>query len=215
MGYVFDLDGTLVDSVPSLLRVVNSVLLDNGLRPSDRKENLSVAGWGLEYMFRRTLENRIEDPVAIGKLKDRMLKLYSEDPVTGSVGYEGAYGFLKRLQDAGERFALITNKHEKPALDIIGNCFPDIAFARIYSPDGGWKLKPSPDGLEDFKRNVLGGERLIFIGDTELDYQTAMGIADEVYLALWGYRGRERLVELGLPEDVMIEDFSEIPLRRG
>ena len=212
MGYVFDLDGTLVDSVPSLLRVINMVLEENGLEPSDRKENLSVAGWGLEYMFRTTLEHRIEDRDLVESLKDRMLELYSRDPVTGTTGYPGAYGFLKSLADRGEKTALITNKFKGPAEDIVEHCFPGIKFTRIYTPDGGWALKPSPDSLIDFRSNVLGDEELVFIGDTELDYRTAIGTADVIYIACWGYRGREKLLSEGLGEEFLIDDFSGISL---
>lgn len=210
MGYVFDLDGTLVDSVPTLLRVINRVLGENGLRLSDREENLSVAGWGLAVMFRRTLENRLDDDSLIESLTYRMLKLYKEDPVTGTVGYPGAYEFLRKLQDRGERFALITNKLRAPVDRIISNCFPDIEFTKIYSPDGGWAPKPANESLRDFRDNVLKGERLVFVGDTELDYHTAYGTADEIRLALWGYRGREKLLSEGFSEEMFIDDFSQI-----
>lgn len=209
MGYVFDLDGTLVDSVPTLLRVIDKVLGDNGLPLSDRKENLSVAGWGLQPMFEKTLRNRISDESEIARMTSDMLSLYREDPVTGTVAYPGAYEFLTSLAERGEKTALITNKLIAPASMIFSQCFPDFRFTRIYSPDEGWEPKPSNLSLRDFRRRYPEG-MLTYIGDTELDYRTARNTADRIYLATWGYRGRERLLSDGFPEEMLIDDFSQV-----
>ena len=209
MGYVFDLDGTLVDSVPTLLRVINKVLEENSLPLSDRVENLSVAGWGLLPMFEKTLRNRISDEREIARMSSEMLILYREDPVTGTVPYPGAYDFLMHLSEIGEHTALITNKLLTPATMILDRCFPDFRFTRIYSPDEGWEPKPSNLSLQDFRRRYPEG-LLTYVGDTELDYRTASNTADRIYLATWGYRGRDRLISDGFSEDILIDDFSQI-----
>ena len=209
MGYVFDLDGTLVDSVPTLLRVINTVLGEYSLKETDREENLSVAGWGLITMFEKTIAKRIDDPDMIELLVEKMLTLYKHDPITGTRGYPGAFECLKALQERDECIGLITNKLLYPTRKILSANFPGIEFTKIYTPDGGWEPKPSSQSLLDFKRNYTDGH-LVYVGDTELDYMTSYKVADEVRLATWGYRGREKLLKDGFPEDILIEDFTEV-----
>ena len=209
MSFLFDLDGTLVDSADSLIRVIDKVLVDNNLHKTSREENLSYAGYGLMHMFRKTCSARLLPDHIVEELSKEMFSQYILDPITGTKPYPNVYEVLRRLQVEGARIAVVTNKDSSPASKILSTCFPNIVFDEIYSPDMGWAPKPSQMSILDY-RNRYPNETLTYLGDTEADWKTAYGVADKIFIATWGYRTREDLISKGISESCLVDDIGQI-----
>lgn len=209
MPYLFDLDGTLVDSAKSLISAIDKVLSENNLEKTNREENLAFAGHGLMHMFVHTCMARNISDQMVEKLSNEMLAEYQDNPISGVEAYPGVNEGLLELQKRNEVLSVVTNKNIAPTVKILEHCFPAIKFEKIYTPDQGWKEKPSQESIKDYKKRYPEGD-LVYLGDTELDWQTGFGVADRVYIALWGYRSKEQLESKGIPESVMINDFKQI-----
>lgn len=212
MGIVFDLDGTLVDSTPDLLYATNAVLLQYNLPLSTTEENLLYAGGGLEAMFAQTLEKRIPTWAREKKeqLRTEMLSLYSAEPAKRTLPFEGMLGLLEAIQAQGIPMCVISNKLVALTQKILHVHFPSITFSKVYGIDSGFAPKPDASSLLDFKSSLPSGEELTYVGDTEIDYKTANGVADKVYLVTWGYRGLEALLEQGLAKHLMVSDTAQL-----
>jgi phosphoglycolate phosphatase len=212
LGIVFDLDGTLIDSTPDLLAAINAVLLRHNLPPSDRQENFSLAGNGLSSMFALTLERRVPSWGREKKeqLEAEMLSLYRAEPATYSVSFPGILSLLEAIQDQGIPIGIISNKHVDLTQRILDVHFPSITFSRVYGIDSGFEPKPDASSLLDFKASLGFSEELIYVGDTEIDYETARGVADRIYLATWGYRGSEALLAQGIDGSLLVRDTAQL-----
>ena len=212
MGIAFDLDGTLVDSTPDLLAAINAVLLKHNLPLSDHRENLSLAGDGLSTMFGRTLEIRVPSWPSEKKeqLISEMLALYGEDHAKLTVPFPGIVSLLEAIQDQEIPMCVISNKLIALTEKILRTLFPTITFARVYGIDSGFAPKPDSSSLLDFKASLGPYEELIYVGDTEIDYKTASGVADKVYLGTWGYRGSDALLQHGIDKSLMVRDTAQL-----
>lgn len=212
MGIVFDLDGTLVDSTPDLLSAINAVLSKYNLEPSDVQENVLHAGNGLDAMFSHTLEQRIATyPNATKEaMKHEMLDCYTANPAALSEVYPGMGSLLEAIQKSNQKIAVLSNKLKALSSKILHTLFPSIVFSKIYGIDSGFDPKPDQKALLDFKTSLDPDEELIYVGDTEIDYETAQGVADKIYLVSWGYRGIEALLEYGIPREQIISDVTQL-----
>ena len=212
VGIAFDLDGTLVDSTPDLLAAINAVLLRYNLPVSDNKENLSVAGGGLEAMFASTIEIRVPTWSREKKdqLKAEMLELYRQDPSTLTLPFPGIVSLLEAIQKQGTPICVISNKLAALTEKILHTLFPSVCFSQVYGIDSGFEPKPDSGSLLDFKRSLPIGEELIYVGDTEIDYKTAHGVADRVYLVPWGYRGFDALLGHGIDTCHIVRDLAQL-----
>ena len=212
MGIAFDLDGTLVDSIPDLLAAINAVLFKHNLPQSDVRENLSLAGGGLEAMFASTIERRIPSCSQEKKeqLCSEMLLLYSVDPAKHTLPFPGILTLLEAIQAQGIAMCIISNKLVSLTHKILHVHFPSIVFSKVYGIDSGFEPKPDPSSLLDFKASLVRDEELIYVGDTEIDYKTALGVADRVYLATWGYRGFDGLAGHGIGKHLMVSDIAQL-----
>ncbi|MBI9094568.1 MAG: HAD family hydrolase [Sphaerochaeta sp.] len=212
MGIVFDLDGTLIDSTPDLLAAINTVLLKHGLPLTDRQENLSLAGKGLASMFSLTLGKRV--PSWSREEKDQleadMFALYTDEPARLSVPFPGICSLLEAIQGQGIPIGIISNKHVDLTQKILAVHFPSITFSRVYGIDSGFEPKPDASSLLDFKSSLRSSEELIYVGDTEIDYETAKGVADRIYLATWGYRGSDALLAQGIDGSLFVSDIAQL-----
>jgi len=207
MRVVFDLDGTLVDSTPDLLAAINQVLGTHHLELSNREENQRLAGHGLHTMFASTIRARVPDWEESKQqaLVSEILDQYSTHPARYTVAYQGITEMLETLQKQHIELCIISNKLSSLTKQVLATIFPSISFLTVYGSDSGFPLKPDPTSLKRCMLGMQADESLIFVGDTEVDYETAKGTADAVYLATWGYRNKQALLSYGIHEDLLLE----------
>ena len=199
--FVFDLDGTLVDSLGIIARTFNSVLRRYGL-PSIQKEKFNYfAGDGPAVLVRRAIEylkseGRVqpgeEEFIFQGVYPD-YLETYDQLKDDLTRPYLGIEKVLDRLKEENRMIAICTNKRKIAAANLVQSIF-SVEFDYISALDDGIFRKPDPDMLNIVmeKLGVLKSEVLYF-GDTNTDMKTGKNAAVDTVGVTWGFRGREEL----------------------
>ncbi len=219
-GFVFDLDGTLIDSLKTIGSLFNSHLCKMGYDICDYDLYNEFVGDGAEVMATRAF-NYINDrdklnltEEELGKKVQQILPDYlyeynnRNDDFTKP--YEGIVKTLKKLKEEGRILAVCTNKPMKAAEIVLNNIFGKDFFDFILGDKTGIKLKPHQDMIDEFKKvSGLKPEEIVYFGDTSTDMITAVNGNLYPVGVTWGFRSREELLENGAksiidkPEEIL------------
>ena len=187
---VFDLDGTLVDTVPDIAAALDEALARYGSKPTSASEAAAMMGDGLNAFFWRALvAKRLQLPAAeAAEALDRFIEAYRQAPAQLSRIYPGIRELLVELQRSGARAAVCTNKHEPIALDILRK----LAIRELFDAVVGFRddrpKKPDPGPLLEAISHA-GGHRdfALMIGDLGADAGAASAARVPVILVTYGY----------------------------
>lgn len=208
---VFDLDGTLVDTAPDLVAVLNDVLAERDVPPLAYDEARAMIGGGIKALLQRGLaaQGAAFTPADIGRLFETYLERYAAHIADRSRPFPGVIAALDRLQAEGFRFAVCTNKLEwlshrlLEALDLAGR------FEAICGQDTFGTPKPDPDMFRQTVRRGGGDPgQALMVGDSATDIDTARAAGVPVIAVDFGYT--ETPVALLAPDRV-ISHFDELP----
>ncbi|MGH6866201.1 MAG: HAD-IA family hydrolase [Methyloceanibacter sp.] len=208
---VFDLDGTLVDTVEDLATALNETLIELGLAPHPVDKVRRMVGGGLPKLLDRALS--VDNARVSAEERDvalaRLLALYAANPATRSQLYPGARETLAALQESGIAIGLCTNKPEPITRDLLDKLGIAGLFGCIQGGDAGLPRKPDPAGLVRVVK-ALGAKphSTILVGDSVIDLETARatGLAG-VVLVSYGYSATP-VTELGA--DAVINHLHEL-----
>ena len=207
---IFDLDGTLLYTLKSILYHLNNTLKANGLKKITLDECGEFIGNGAKLLVERAVNNGgVSDIEIVKKVLTEYNHAYNSDPLPHTHPYDGICELVSALCDKGVKLGVVTNKPEPTARQLVEHFFGDkISFVR--GGRSGAVLKPDPtDSLDAL--SSLGGvpSECAFIGDTYVDIETGknMGAALSIGV-LWGFRTREELEGAGA--DMVITDPEEI-----
>ena len=203
---VFDLDGTLIDSAPDIQATAATVLREEGAAPLDRALTVSFVGAGAPAFVDRMMAARGLDPARRDAILARFLALY-EGATALTRPYPGAVEALDLLRGRGHRLGLCTNKPGRPtrrALEAVGL---GAAFEAIVAGDTLTARKPDPAPLLACVER-LGGGPAAFVGDGEVDAETAARAGVPFALFTEGYR---RSPPDAIPARVRFSDFAALP----
>lgn len=205
---VFDLDGTLIDSAPAIHAVSNAVLADLGFAPLTLPQVRSFVGKGVPNLVRQLLVASEADPDGplFGKVETALVARYETD-VEGNVPYPGVPEALSALAGFGCRLAVCTNKPYRPAEAALRHVGLWDRFDLVIGGDSLATRKPDPAMLHH-THEKLGGGRMIYVGDSEVDAETATNAAAPFVLFTEGYR-KTPVAEL--PHNVAFSDFAMLP----
>ncbi len=183
---VFDLDGTLVDSVPDLAIALNRLMASRTLPPFNRPEVARMVGDGPGVLLERAFAARFTTPDTRA-LAD-FLSDYGANAANESAPYPGVHATLRRFADAGWRMAVCTNKPEAPARTLLGAL--DLAgfFAAVGGGDSFPVRKPDPDHLRATIAAAGSSPAVaVMAGDHHNDVRAAAGLGVPSIFAAWGY----------------------------
>ncbi|OOY12381.1 phosphoglycolate phosphatase [Thioclava marina] len=205
---VFDLDGTLIDSVPAIHSVSNAVLSDLGFEPLSLSTIRSFVGKGVPNLVRQLLITSGEDPDGplFSRVEHALVKRYETD-VEGNVPYPGVIAALDALKAKGCRMAVCTNKPFAPAEAALRHVGLWDYFELTLGGDSMPTRKPEPQMLHHCHA-ALGGGRMIYVGDSEVDAETAVNAGAPFAIYSEGYR-KAPLHEV--PHDVAFSDWAMVP----
>jgi phosphoglycolate phosphatase len=183
---VFDLDGTLVDSLGDIAHHLNDALAERGLATYDRAQIGQWVGEGTEVLVARA--------VARPELRDEVAAAYRAryraHPIVTSHLYPGLPAVLDGLSD--HKLSVLSNKPHDLTCAIAQRLLHRWPFAIIAGEREGWARKPDPTGLRSIVAQ-LGCAEAIMIGDSEVDVATANAAGVRSIAVTWGFRPRERL----------------------
>jgi phosphoglycolate phosphatase len=192
---IFDLDGTLVDSLRDLADTANQVLAECGYPIHSVDAYRYFVGDGL-----RTLIERIAPAGLTEREYDNCLQRFKEIyPLNwrrNSCPYPGIHAMLAGLKNAGLRLAVLSNKPHSSILEFVDYFFPGGIFPIVFGQRPEVEKKPSPAGaLEIATMMAVAPSECLYIGDTAVDMQTGKSAGMFTIGVLWGFRERQELVE--------------------
>lgn len=203
---IFDLDGTLIDSVPDLQAALNRAFVAEGLIEFDLPTVTSFIGNGMANLVQRAMDARGVDPSEHARLIDAVTAAYEAEPTARTRIYPGVLAALEALKAAGHPLGICTNKPEGPARLILDQLGLTHWFGAIVG-GGRVALKPDPAPLHLCIAG-LGGDSAIYVGDSEVDADTAVAAGLPFLLYTEGYR---KSPAEDLPQTARFSDFSELP----
>lgn len=202
-GIVFDLDGTLLNTIGDIHKVLNECLTAFGLENIDVEKCAEFIGHGARRL--------VED--AVGGPSEEVYRLYakkfSETENELTTLYEGEEDVLSELQNRGVKFAVVTNKPQRATENICRKLLSKFDFCALLGQSGEYPLKPEPAAtLKALQIMGLKKEECIFVGDGEADVQTAKNAGLKCVSVLWGYRNKMQLQAAGA--STFAEKFSDL-----
>lgn len=204
---VFDLDGTIADTIYDLGDAVNYGLEKLGCPVHGYEEYKKMVGNGVKKLCERALPHDKKDKAA--ELRGLFKDYYSAHYLDKTKLYDGMKETLERLSAGGAVLAVATNKPEDVAREIVSELLPDIKFVKVL---GGADYRPTkPDTailVEIFAALPNEKNRPYMIGDSNVDVQTAKNAGIECIGCAWGFRGRAELEAEGA--DYIAEKPSDI-----
>jgi phosphoglycolate phosphatase len=207
----FDLDGTLVDTAPDLLKALDFALETEGLNPPEDHEARNFIGGGARALIERALAfNRVQ----FGKEKvDAMFRsflVHYEDHIADhSRPFPGVEHALTRLASEGALLVVCTNKHEHYAAKLLGELKIADRFAFIAGGDTFTFKKPDPRHLTDAIERAGGDpEHAVMVGDSETDVITARAAEIPVIAVSFGYTN---IPPAALGADTLVHKFEDVP----
>ena len=187
---IFDLDGTLVNTVIDLNAGINYALKKNGF-PTKRVEQTSKAiGNGIAITIARSLPKDVTDEAKARVLKD-FREYYKDHYLDNSTIYSGMINVLKRLKEQGHKLAVATNKLDEIAKQMINALYPNF-FDYVQGDIPELPKKPDPYLLKTvISKFDVDNSEVIYVGDSEVDVLTAKNAGVKVILADYGYHHDE------------------------
>jgi len=205
---IFDLDGTLVDSAPDIHAAVNRLLADVGEAALSAETVKSFIGNGVPTLVTRVLAacGHDPDPALLAAWQAGFLRHYEADSTTLTQLYPGVTEALLALDQKGHQLALCTNKPEQPARKILRAFGLDGVFPVVIGGDSLPQRKPDPAPLLAAAAGLAGP--VLFVGDSEVDAETALAAQVPFLLVTEGYR---KAPVSALPHAAAFGRFADLP----
>ena len=190
---LFDLDGTLIDSLEDLAEAVNHALGLRGLPLHTVAEYRRMVGHGVRNLVKQALPEGADDALIDAALAD--FKAYYQAHIdVHTRPYPGIPELLTELQAHGIQLAVASNKFQEGTEYLINRFFPGIRFVAILGNKPGAPLKPDPEIVQEvLRRSGVSKEDALLVGDSPTDMKTAANGGIESIAVTWGYRTAEDL----------------------
>ena len=193
---IFDLDGTILYTLEDLKNSLNHALTSRGYPARTLEEVRRFVGNGVRKLVERGAPAGT-DPAELERLYAAFHEYYKQHDLDNTRPYEGISALLEKLRAAGLRLAVVSNKVDYGVKDLCGRFFPGAFDAAIGERPGVAK-KPAPDMVnEALARTGVPRERAVYIGDSEVDIQTARNAGMDEIIVAWGFRKAEELAPHG------------------
>lgn len=207
---IFDLDGTLANTLESMAAVANELMAELGLQEMPTDNFRYYCGEGADMLIRRCLKDA-GDPELVYYEKARQVyrKRFDQDPLYKVKIYDGISALLKNLKEKGVLLAVCSNKPHQAAVKVVNALFGDT-FDFVIGQSDAIRRKPAPDApLKAAEILAVTAEECLYIGDTGTDMGTGKAADMHTIGVLWGFRDRKELEENGAerlaekPEDIL------------
>ena len=193
---IFDLDGTLLDTIGDLAVACNAVLAVRGLPQHSYEEYCRFVGNGIMRLVERALPEPLRTPENVALVRADFVAYCTAHIDHHTKPYGGIPEVGAELAGRGVRMAVASNKFQAGTEKLIRLFFPDAAFAAVFGQRPGVPLKPDPAVVEEIlARTGTPKERVLYVGDSGVDMQTAAAAGVRSAGVTWGVRDRTELVE--------------------
>lgn len=191
---IFDLDGTLLNTIADLAQSTNYALQLLGYPIHEEAEYNNMVGNGINKLFERALPEGEQTPENVLRVRQQFVPYYDLHNADKSQPYPGIPELLEQLQDKGIQLAVASNKYQEATTKLIAHYFPQIHFAAVLGQREGIPVKPDPTIVHDILAMTgIAQEETLYVGDSNVDMQTAANAHVPVCGVTWGFRPRAEL----------------------
>lgn len=194
--YIFDLDGTLLSSLADLAASCNYALRTNGMPERTLDEVRRFVGNGVKKLMERATPDGLQNSLFDKTLAD-FRQHYMKHNLDTTCPYEGVMPMLEELQRRGKKVAVVSNKFYAATQELCHHFFGDLVTVAIGEREDIRK-KPAPDTVIEALRQLNAtAEESVYIGDSDVDIDTARNAGMPCISVLWGFRDKDFLIEHG------------------
>jgi phosphoglycolate phosphatase len=191
---IFDLDGTLLNTIDDLAASANYALQRLGHPTHDMPTIRSFVGNGINKLLERSLPAGMQTEENVMRMREVFIPYYNEHNADLSTPYEGVPELLAQLQEQGLTLAVASNKYQEATEKLVAHYFPNIRFAKVLGQRAGVPIKPDPSIVHD----IIGAtgtsrEDVLYVGDSGVDMQTAANAGVDAVGVTWGFRPKQEL----------------------
>jgi len=197
-AFLFDLDGTLLDTLGDLAASMNAVLAARGLPVHPLDQYRYFVGDGMRELARRVLPGKTSSEEIVDQLVEEMRLEYGARCYDTTAPYPGIMTMLEVAAATNKPMAVFSNKPHDFTTQMVKKYFPDIPFHMVLGVGGDVPRKPDPSGALKITRDTgINPEGFFYLGDTATDMQTATAAGMFAAGAAWGFRDEDELRKNG------------------
>ena len=195
--YIFDLDGTLLDTLRDLADSVNYALRQHHM-PEHSVDNIRrFVGNGVRLLMERAVPDGADNPLFDAAF-DTFRQYYMHHSLDTTRPYDGIPELIRELHARGCQMAVVSNKMMAATQELVRHFFPEIEVAIGEHESAGIRKKPAPDTVFEALRQLgVSKDGAVYVGDSDVDIQTARNSGLPCISVLWGFRDREFLLDHG------------------
>lgn len=191
---IFDLDGTLVNTIADLGESTNHALRNLGYPTHDIPSYRFMVGNGINKLFERALPEGQKTPENVLLMRKEFINYYDAHNLDQSHPYEGIPQLLRSLQERGLLLAVASNKYHEATTKIIQKLFSEIHFIEIIGQQEGYPVKPDPSIVDRILSTAqVDKSEVLYVGDSGVDMNTALNAGVSACGVTWGFRPRTEL----------------------
>ncbi|KAA6334607.1 Phosphoglycolate phosphatase [termite gut metagenome] len=193
---IFDLDGTLLNTIADLAQSTNHALRKLGFPTHTEEAYNFMVGNGINKLFERALPEDKRTETNVLRIRTAFIPYYNEHNVDKTRPYPGIVELLRTLQEHGKMIGVASNKYHAATLKLISHYFPEVSFTAVLGQREGIAPKPNPTIVYDImKMAETSKDNVLYVGDSGVDMQTAKNIGVTSCGVTWGFRPRSELEE--------------------
>lgn len=206
---IFDLDGTLLNTIADLAHCTNYALSKLGYPTHKAEQYPFMVGNGINKLFERALPEGEKTEENVLRVRKEFIPYYDMHNADDSRPYPGIPELLSYLQAADIQIAVASNKYQAATRKLIAHYFPEIHFIAVFGQREGIKVKPDPTIVFDILQLAgVAKEDVLYVGDSGVDMQTAANAGVAACGVTWGFRPRTELEEF--QPEYIVDSAEEI-----
>ena len=206
---IFDLDGTLLNTIEDLGNAANYALSLNGYPTHSLASYPFFVGNGVRNLIRKALPDDMRTDSIIESLLKDFKEYYNEHNTDCTKPYDGIEELLRNLQDNGVKIAVASNKYQQATEKIIAHYFGDIDFVAVYGQREGVNVKPDPSVVFSILSDAkVPKSEVLYVVDSGVDMETARRACVDSVGVTWGFRSEKELNEYHA--DMIVNKASDI-----
>ena len=195
---IFDLDGTLLNTIGDLAKSCNVVLARQGLPQHNYADYCSFVGNGIMRLVERAIPEQLRQENMVEQVRSDFVEHYTANIATHTTPYDGIMELLAELDRKGIILAVASNKFQAGTEKLVAKFFPNIKFVSVLGQRVSIPLKPDPTIVEETLAVAkVSKSETLYVGDSGIDIQTAQNAGVRSVGVSWGFRTIEELLECG------------------
>lgn len=193
---IFDLDGTLLNTIEDLGTACNFALRECGFPERKMHEYNTLVGRGIYNLFRKALPIEAATDENIKKMKDFFIPFYDIHKADRTKPYEGICHLLEKISDTGIKMAVASNKYQDGTEKLVGKFFSNLEFCAVLGQREGMPIKPDPEIVYEAMKaaGIEDKTEIVYVGDSDVDMITGKNAGVRTIGVTWGFRTREELL---------------------